>query len=78
MVWAASPQSLPGGGWTTGTQVQNVGTGNATIQMTVYGQTSGEWTLSASDVPPGASVNFLASSFGWSDGSIGSAAVTSD
>jgi hypothetical protein len=71
-------QTLPGGGWTTGTQVQNVGTGNALIVMTVYGQTAGDWTKSFADVEPGASVNFAATSFGWADGSIGSAVVESD
>lgn len=71
------PQDLPGGGWTTGTQVQNVGDSSADIVMEVYGQTSGEWSLTESGVEAGASVNFLASSFGWSDGSIGSAIVSS-
>jgi len=44
-------QSLPGGGWVTGTQVQNVGTSPASIIMTVYGQTTGQWELSYTDVP---------------------------
>ena len=71
-------QSLPGGGWVTGTQVQNVGTGPAQIHMTVYGESSGEWTLTRDNVPVGGSENFLATSFGWSDGSIGSAMVSAD
>ena len=71
-------QTLPGGGWITGTQVQNVGSGNATIMMTVYGQSSGEWDLSYTDVAVGSSVNFLASSFGWPNGSMGSAVVLAD
>lgn len=71
-------QTLPGSGWVTGTQVQNVGSGNANIVMTVYGQSSGEWDLSYPSVPAGSSVNFLATSFGWPDGSIGSAIVTAD
>lgn len=81
VVWAqgpVGPQDLPGGGWITGTQVQNVGTGNAIIVMTVYGQTSGQWELTETSVAPNASVNFLATSFGWPDGSIGSAIVSSD
>jgi hypothetical protein len=71
-------QDLPGGGWITGTQIQNVGSGNATIVMTVYGQTSGEWSKTGSSVAPGASVNFLADQFGWPGGSIGSAVVSAD
>jgi hypothetical protein len=71
-------QTLPGGGWVTGTQVQNVGTGNALIMMRVYGQASGEWDQTYTDVLPGSSVNFAATSFGWPDGSIGSAVVESD
>ena len=74
----AGVQALPGGSWTTGTQVQNVGTGPATIIMTVYGQTSGQWNLTNTDVAAGSSVNFSAASFGWTDGSMGSAVVESD
>jgi len=71
-------QALPGGNWTTGTQVQNVGDVNATIAMKVYDLTAGEWELSYTAVAPGSSVNFMASSFGWPDGSIGSAVVEAD
>jgi len=71
-------QTLPGSGWITGSQVQNVGSGNATIMMTVYGQSAGDWSQSYTDVSPGSSVNFLASSFGWPDGSTGSGVVLSD
>jgi len=71
-------QDLPGGGWITGTQIQNVGTGNATIVMTVYGQSTGEWSKTSSGVAPGASVNLLADQFGWPGGSIGSAIVSAD
>jgi hypothetical protein len=73
-----SGQDLPGGPWVTGTQIQNVGTGNASIVMTVYGQTSGEWSLTENNVAPGASVNFGAASFGWPSGSMGSAVARSD
>jgi hypothetical protein len=71
-------QNLPGGNWITGTQVQNVGADPADITMYVYGQTTGSWDMSYADVAAGASVNFLATSFGWPDGSIGSAVVESD
>ncbi len=71
-------QTLPGGGWVTGTQVQNVGSGNATILMTVYDQAAGQWDMSYSDVAPGSSVNFAASLFGWPDGSMGSGVVLAD
>lgn len=69
---------LPGGNWTTGTQVQNVGPTAADIVMTVYGLSAGSWDVSYQDVPSGSSVNFLATAFGWPDGSIGSAVVSSD
>lgn len=72
------PQTLPGGGWTTGTQVQNVGTDSADIVMEVYGQTSGSWSLSEPSVAAGSSVNFLATDFGWTSGSMGSAIVSSN
>lgn len=71
-------QDLPGGGWITGTQIQNVGSGNSTIVMTVYGQSTGEWSKTAPGIAPGASVNFLADQFGWPGGSIGSAIVSAD
>ena len=71
-------QTLPGSGWTTGTQVQNVGTDNADITMTVYGAVPNEWQVSYQLVAPGSSVNFAASQFGWPDGSIGSAVVESN
>jgi len=80
VAWAqgpVGPQDLPGSGWVTGSQVQNVGTGDAVIQMCVYGQTGGEWCLDGTGVPPESSVNFLGTSFGWPDGSIGSAIVSS-
>ena len=80
MVGAQGPtgQDLPGGPWVTGTQIQNVGTETASIVMTVYGQTSGEWSLTENNVAPGASVNFAAASFGWPSGSMGSAVARSD
>jgi hypothetical protein len=55
-----------------------VGSGPAQIQMTVYGESSGEWALTRDNVPVGGSENFLATSFGWSDGSMGSAIVSAD
>jgi hypothetical protein len=73
-----TPQDLPGSGWVTGTQVQNIGTGSANIIMTIYGQTSGEWSIERTGVAPGASENFLATSFGWPEGSIGSAIVSAN
>jgi hypothetical protein len=46
--------------------------------MTVYGESTGQWDLSYTDVLPGSSVNFLGNSFGWPDGSMGSAIVLAD
>jgi hypothetical protein len=46
--------------------------------MTVYGQSSGDWSKTSSGVAPGASVNLLADQFGWPGGSIGSAIVSAD
>jgi hypothetical protein len=87
VVFAQGPigiQTLPGGGWTTGQQIQNVGTGPADIVATAYGRTSGEYpatgvTGGLMGVPSGDSRNIL--DFHWSGAPTsfeGSAVVSSN
>lgn len=81
MLGAAGPDTLPGQGWWTGQQIQNIGTGNATIVSTAYDSTNPGTTYMAQAGPiaPGASANFLPDSFtGMPNGFQGSAVVSSD
>ena len=56
----ASVNDLPGTGWLTGIQIQNVGSADATIELTGYDRTSGTAAAPASvQVAPGASANFV-------------------
>ena len=69
---------LPGGGWWSGEQIQNVGTSTATIQITAY---SGGATYSGDSrtLDPGASTTYLPDDFsGMPDGFQGAAVVSSD
>lgn len=70
---------LPGSGWWSGEQIQNVGTGDATIVVTAYDKNSTS-TYEASDtVASGASKTFLPTDFtGMGNGFIGSAIVSSN
>lgn len=55
----SSIQTLPGTGWTTGIQIQNVGTASAQIDLTGYARTSGLAAATQSvNVAVGASANF--------------------
>jgi len=75
----ASAQGIPGTGWWTGEQVQNVGTGTATINVTAYDKNSSSTYQANSSLAAGASVNFNPSAFtGMPSGFIGSAVVSSD
>jgi hypothetical protein len=77
-------QALPGGGWLTGQQIQNVGTGPANMAATAYGKTSGAYdatgvTGGLDAVPAGESRNILPQH--WSnapDSFEGSAVVSAD
>lgn len=71
--------SLPGSGWWTGEQVQNVGTVTGTISITSYDSASASTYVTSTNVGPGAAFTFLPSSFAsMPSGFIGSAIVSSD
>ncbi len=70
---------IPGSGWWTGEQVQNVGTATANIVVTAYDK-NGALTYTASQtITVGAAFTFLPGNFaGMPSGFIGSAVVSSD
>lgn len=80
LVGVASAQSnLPGGGWWSGEQVQNVGTADATVIVTAYDKSSLATYTAQQTIAPGASYTFVPDSFtGMPSGFQGSAVVSSD
>lgn len=75
----AAPQDLPGGGWWSGEQVQNVGGETAAVNVTAYDAASTATYTADSDLAAGASTTFLPSDFaGMEDGFQGSAIVSAD
>lgn len=79
MTNVVAAQSIPGAGWWSGEQVQNVGSSTASIVVTAY-DASGSATYTVnSSLAAGASVNFNPASFsGMPNGFQGSAVVSSD
>jgi len=76
---SASAQGIPGSGWWSGEQLQNVGTGTATINVTAYDKNGSSTYQANSSLAAGASVNFNPSAFtGMPAGFIGSAVASSD
>jgi hypothetical protein len=73
----ADTNALPGTGWWSGEQIQNVGSGSATIDITAYDASN---TYSVSDtLAPGASGTYLPNQFtGMPAGFQGSAVVSSN
>ena len=68
--------SPPGSGWWSGEQIQNVGSGTASVQVTAYSSTGTTYTAS-SNVAQGGSATFLPADFaGMPNGFQGSAVVT--
>lgn len=76
----AQGENLPGAGWWTGQQIQNVGTSNATIVSMAYDANgSATYMASAGPIAPWASATFLPTDFsGMPNGFAGSAIVSSD
>jgi hypothetical protein len=75
----ASASNLPGSGWWSGEQVQNVGDAQATIMVTAYDMDSANTYDATEMVDPGAAFTFTPNSFaGMPDGFQGSAVVSSD
>ncbi len=56
---AAQGGQLPGSGWKSGQQIQNVGAGNATIVFQAYGTTGTPYNCGSKPAAPGGSANFL-------------------
>jgi hypothetical protein len=76
----AQGDTLPGSGWWTGQQIQNIGTANATVVSTAYdSQSPNTYTAQFFPVTPGGSVTFLPADFaGMGPGFQGSAVVSAD
>lgn len=55
----AAQGQLPGSGWKSGQQIQNVGTANASIVFQAYGATGTAYPCGSQAAAPGSSVNFL-------------------
>lgn len=76
---AADTDNLPGGGWESGQQVQNVSTSNsAIVVMTPYGTDGTSFTCDDQTLAPGASFTWLPDNCATPDGFQGSAVVSSD
>lgn len=77
---AVSAQSgIPGSGWWTGEQVQNVGTATATLVVTAYDKNGSATYTSSQSLAVGSSYTFIPSDFtGMPAGFMGSAVVSSD
>jgi len=56
---SALAQGLPGSGWWTGTQVQNVGPSDATVNITLYDSASAATFSTDAVIPAGAAQNFI-------------------
>ncbi len=72
--------NLPGGGWWSGQQVQNVGDAESNIQIMAYGKDGGEPISASETVAPGGAFTFspFAGLEGMPDGFQGSAVVSAD
>lgn len=75
---AATLADLPGGGWWSGEQVQNVGNDVAHVLVTSYDASSSATYTASYDIPVGGAWTFLPSDFGHPDGFQGSAVVEAD
>jgi hypothetical protein len=74
---ALAQTGLPGSGWWSGETIQNVGSGDATIQVTAFG--GGSSYTSSKIVAPGAFTNFVPGDFAtMPSGFQGAALVSSD
>lgn len=56
--WVAAQSPLPGSGWTTGQQFQNVGDSPADITMTAYNQSGVSFDCGSQTAGPGGAANF--------------------
>lgn len=74
----AMAQQLPGSGWESGQQVQNIGDGEATISFLAYSSAGASTDCGTQSADPGASVNYLTSACDVAAGFQGSAVVSSN
>lgn len=76
---SALAQSLPGSGWWTGTQIQNVGSAQATVNVTLYDSASASTFSTDTTIDPGASTTLIPTAWaGLTAGFQGSGIVSSD
>jgi hypothetical protein len=75
---AVTMAEIPGGGWWSGEQIQNVGNDIAHVLVTSYDASSAVTYTASYDIAVGGSKNFLPDDFGHPDGFQGSAIVESD
>jgi len=75
----AAADALPGSGWWSGEQIQNVGSSPATISIVAYDSLSASQYSLSDTIQPGAGTNYLPGAFaGMPQGFQGSAIVSSD
>lgn len=77
---AADTNALPGSGWTSGQQVQNIGDSNTTIVLTAYNQDGDSYDCGSQTLPSGGSYTYLPDSdcLTMPAGFLGSAVVSAD
>ena len=77
---SAQSGNLPGSGWWSGQQIQNVGTANASVLFTAYDDQGNDYSCGdAKSAAPGQSVNFLTNTdCSVPAGFVGSAVVSAD
>lgn len=75
-----STEQLPGSGWWTGVQIQNIGTSPANVQVTSYSTTAGSTPINSSTfiIDPNASTTKLPDDLSLGTAFQGSATVSSD
>lgn len=77
---AADTNALPGSGWTSGQQVQNIGDSDATVVLTAYNQNGDSYDCGSQSLAPGGSYTYLPDNdcLTMPAGFLGSAVVSAD
>jgi hypothetical protein len=76
---SALAQALPGSGWWSGTQIQNVGSAQATVNVTLYDSSSAATFSTDTTIDPGASTTLIPTAWaGLTAGFQGSGIVSSN
>jgi hypothetical protein len=71
-------QTLPGSGWWTGTQIQNVSASAATVNVQLFDASSATTFSTDHNIPAGGALTLLPSALGVNSAFIGSGVVSSD